>query len=690
MLTRILIVASAWFVALAVVAAHGESQVDAQVGAQVESPPPAGQSGAAPSADGRALYNRFCLACHGTYGDGRGPAAPWLWPRPRDFTRGEYKWRTTPTGSPPTDDDLDRVIVYGVPGTSMHGFGPALSDTDVAALIEYLKSLAPDAFTTPGQPIEIPPIPAITSEFIERGKASYQSLGCVACHGETGAGDGVAAANLRTASEHLPDGLPARPYDLTREPFRRPGPNSDIKDIFVSLATGLSGTPMPAYLGATTNDDLWAVAAYIDSIRMRGVLPAERNAPRIAKAAIRLDRKYKLTRKGYYAGNGTPEEMAIFGGTIPFQGPAPGSLTPAQRSLDAQQCARCHNKQVREWRGTAHNHTGSPGLIAQIVRMLRFADKRGRDNGNYAEDCQRCHAPLAEAQPVVRPGQMGGDDSVIKYRDNRAFDSELRTQGLNCASCHLRGWTRYGPPRVPDSRLLDAPGYPLVESEIYERSDFCQPCHQLTVRSAKNGRPFLDTYREWLEGPYMRRGVQCQHCHMPNREHTWKGVHDPDTFRQGIRLDAIAGRSAKTGAVSVRARITNVGAGHYLPTTPTPAAWLKIDLVDKRGVDVAGAHAELRIGRHLEFDGKFTEVEDTRIPPGESVELARAWKRGRVPKATHARVTVYVAPDEYYERLYRYRLGKTLDADVRAMFEEALAEAVNNRFTAIERLVPIR
>ena len=67
----------------------------------------------------------------------------------------------------------------------------------------------------------------------------------------------------------------------------------------------------------------------------------------------------------------------------------------------------------------------------------------------------------------------------------------------------------------------------------------------------------------------MPRGIQCQHCHMPNREHTWKGVHDPATFRQGIAVVAVAARTA--GGVTARARVTNVGAGHYLPTTPTPA-----------------------------------------------------------------------------------------------------------------------
>ena len=137
-----------------------------------------------------------------------------------------------------------------------------------------------------------------------------------------------------------------------------------------------------------------------------------------------------------------------------------------------------------------------------------------------------------------------------------------------------------------------------------------------------NGKPLLNTYKEWLESPYMARGIQCQHCHMPERAHTWKGVHDPDTFRQGIRVEAIAARG-KTGVVSVRARLWNQGAGHMLPTTSTPAAWLDVALVDRKGVTIRGATASMRIGRDLQSkDGEWVEVEDTRVPPGEHVELA--------------------------------------------------------------------
>ncbi|MEO7731721.1 MAG: cytochrome c, partial [Kofleriaceae bacterium] len=59
-----------------------------------------------PTRRGEPIYERFCVACHGVRGDGHGPAAPYLWPPPRDFTRGELKWRSVPAGQSATDDDL--------------------------------------------------------------------------------------------------------------------------------------------------------------------------------------------------------------------------------------------------------------------------------------------------------------------------------------------------------------------------------------------------------------------------------------------------------------------------------------------------------------------------------------------------------------------------------------------------------
>ncbi len=637
--------------------------------------PAQAESVALPNLAGDVLYDRFCLACHGILGDGKGPALPLLWPQPRDFRSGDYKWRTTSSGKPPADEDLRRAIVYGVPGTSMHAFA-TLEAAQVDALIVKLKSFAPRKFRRDATPL---PSPTQRVANPARGKVLFAELGCEKCHGKDARGHGLSASELK--DDH---GRAMPPYDLTTVPLRRPHAKGDdpTEQIYWSLVTGLSGTPMPSFEGAVPEADLWAVASYVQSIAAPQGRETLNNSMAIPPRAQAYDRETRLMRAGYYPGHGSDAESAIFGGAIEPQGTPPPGLTPAQASLDTKRCSRCHNQQVREWSTSLHASAGSPGLIAQLVDM----ERKGR--WSSLQSCQRCHNPLAEQSPILSAEQRGATASG--YAKNPNYSESLRNQGLTCATCHVRKWQRYGPPAVAARKRLALPGYPVTELPLYERSDFCMPCHQLPSRNTLAGSPLLNTYKEWLEGPYMRRGVQCQHCHMPDREHTWKGVHDANTFREGITVSTITGR-AQSGTVSVRVKMKNSGAGHYLPTTPTPAAWLSIELLDKDHEAIDGAYAEQRVGRHLVYDKGWKEIEDTRIPPGESLELARAWKEGRVDKAAWARIRVRVEPDEYYERFYVRRLrNKKLPAAERAMFEEALRGTRDSHYVAIDRLVPIR
>ena len=72
-----------------------------------------------PDLDGAALYQQRCASCHGRNGRGDGEYAGLLNPRPRDFTSGRFKFRSTDIGKLPTDDDLARSIADGLHGTSM-------------------------------------------------------------------------------------------------------------------------------------------------------------------------------------------------------------------------------------------------------------------------------------------------------------------------------------------------------------------------------------------------------------------------------------------------------------------------------------------------------------------------------------------------------------------------------------------
>lgn len=209
---------------------------------------------------GRELYDKYCSQCHGLTGDGKGYAATRVKPEPRDFTNGKYKFRTTPSGAMPTDDDLRRVIVEGLPYTSMPGW-PMFSATDVQDIIYHIKSFSED-FSNADMlvdPIDIPEPPPITDESIEKGREFYTQQGCAACHGEVGRSDGLSAKTLKDDW-----GFRLRSADLTARWTFRGGPTR--KDIFRTFSTGLNGTPMPSYGDTLGVEDRWHLVNYIASL----------------------------------------------------------------------------------------------------------------------------------------------------------------------------------------------------------------------------------------------------------------------------------------------------------------------------------------------------------------------------------------------------------------------------------------
>ncbi len=210
---------------------------------------------------------------------------------------------------------------------------------------------------------------------------------------------------------------------------------------------------------------------------------------------------------------------------IPPPGDPPPRFSAIERSLRPESCGACHPVQWNDWKTSLHARTMGPGVAGQLVEM------RVNDPATAAL-CLTCHAPLAEQQP-----------------DDPAFDPALQRQGLVCAACHVRRHERFGPPRRDGSvdERADRTTLPhggVTRVRAFLRSEFCSPCHQFGPEGlALNGKPLENTYEEWKASPAARQGLQCQDCHMPDRRHLWRGIHDPDMVRSGVDIALAQDRS---------------------------------------------------------------------------------------------------------------------------------------------------
>ncbi len=291
-----------------------------------------------------------------------------------------------------------------------------------------------------------------------------------------------------------------------------------------------------------------------------------------------------------------------------------------------------------------------PGVVGQLVAMT--AAER--------QDCQRCHAPLQE-QSEPR--------------------SLLFAEGLVCAGCHMRSDQMYGPPRRDGSELAAADGMPhkgWSASPAFEDSKFCATCHQFgTDGYALNGKLLENTYEEWRASRYAREGRACQSCHMPDRRHLWRGIHDPAMARSALTVRAGAFQ-LESGAIKATWEVANSGAGHYFPTYVTPRVVVYIRQEGRDGAPIAGTLREYTIARHVKGD-LSEELADTRLAPHETRVLEYSAKRH--PRATHLTLQIQVEPDAFYTELYRSLLRENGAGPGREQIVQALRKSIASRYT---------
>lgn len=249
---------------------------------------------------GQAVYLKRCVQCHGHAGDGNGPTSKSLYPRPRDYRRGVFKFTSTPTGVRPRREDLEETLVRGIPGTSMPSF-KLLPEREREAVLDYVLMLTHRGelerqlaqWVESGEEIPadteerkevvdeqvqliqerwrdaeldvvipLTPQPRFTAEHIVRGRDTFQKRECFKCHGPDGRAQNEEALKSKLLDEW---GHPTRAADLTSGMLRGGGRPIDV---YRRIHSGVKGTPMPghAQMLESEPDTLWDLTAFVLSV----------------------------------------------------------------------------------------------------------------------------------------------------------------------------------------------------------------------------------------------------------------------------------------------------------------------------------------------------------------------------------------------------------------------------------------
>lgn len=369
-----------------------------------------------------------------------------------------------------------------------------------------------------------------------------------------------------------------------------------------------------------------------------------------------------------------------------------GEPVDVEAFFPSRTCSICHKKQRTDFNGSMHSVTHTD----RYYRMFAELAREETSEAVYTY-CSGCHAPQGVVSGAI-PGMAEKDlprevtdgvgcDVCHQIDSLMADDSPWGEPGNASFALNPGTGVKYGPVAKIDA----TPAHEGEKRDFLQSSEFCATCH--TVIHPVNGLRIEHTYAEWKKSVYAEKGIHCQDCHMRSIEDAievartlkpvkkaevkWANKADPrpisvhefvggnvqagmlakspehaELARQRLRsAAALAVESGERGggAVAVDVVVTNVGAGHSLPTSLTELRemWVHLRVTDANGkvlhesgrLDEIGDIEEgaIRFGAHtVDAAGKVT------YKPWEAVGFA--WKR-LVPAKESVRDTVRVALD---------------------------------------------
>lgn len=447
---------------------------------------------------GKALYLQDCAICHGEKGDGKGLLAESLDTKPRNFTTGKFKFRSTNSSSIPTDADFFRTVTRGIPGTAMPSFS-FLSYEERFALVHFIKTFS-ERFKKekPAETIKIPDPPPLTPELLALGKQMFKDAECFKCHGEEGKGNGPSSVGMKNDW-----GEAIRPFDFTsgrpksgsalkdyykdimtglqgtpmagapeRVEMAKSLQAARMKDYYKDVMTGLQGTPMPDFGDVFEGDQGWAVVYYVYSLGNE-----RRNLPPHVRGDIHFTRKTPeqiaaLTKAKQQGSGNNPWQPTLVPGLNAPAPPPPGSALADQPAAgEANKAAtppstpQSPESEVKKDAPAAPTPEAAPSAAADAKKEAPAAAKADAPAAKPAESEAKKDAP--GAKPEVASKAAAAIDPAMLNDENQppaTFPHWFHRMRVRCAVCH---------PRFFEMKKDSNP----ITMEAIRAGKFCGNCH---------------------------------------------------------------------------------------------------------------------------------------------------------------------------------------------------------------------
>ncbi len=211
----------------------------------------------------------------------------------------------------------------------------------------------------------------------------------------------------------------------------------------------------------------------------------------------------------------------------------------------AAQCGACHTEIYAEWKESMHGQAMSDRLFLELAPENK-------------EECIRCHAPV--------PLRDVDFDTPIARLDRRE-------DAVSCLTCHQAGENMAGPhegltgacrpihdPR-PDQRREDVLRLPQPARHRHRVAERPVRSQRAPSRASKPETNCLDCHMPEVERPLVAGGPRAT-----GRRHTWPGGHTLRADPEGREARSRRSRPLEGGGFRFRVWVTNVGAGHNIPT----------------------------------------------------------------------------------------------------------------------------